>query len=183
MCVSIRYRADDCRWSNHQTWQTDKTLLDYYARAVTLREQRKMPEVGYCMDRRALQHIAWYCDDSKVHSLICFVCAQIYTCCTGVSEPQPEYRGEPSDSWVHHWYPPADKQVSEIRYYSVRQSLHTWHSMHPESFMEHFSLRRFRENIIRARPMTHLSPNWLKSQQVGNGSRNWNYRRRKVSIL
>ena len=99
MCTSVRYRADDsrndCRWSCHQTWQTDKTLLDYYARAVTLREQRKMPEVGYCMDRRALQHVAWYCDDSNVHSLICFVCAQIYTCCTGVSEPHCEYRGLP----------------------------------------------------------------------------------------
>ena len=119
--------------------------MDYYARAVTLREQRKMPEVGYCMDRRALQHVAWYCDDSNVHSLICFVCAQIYTCCTGVSEPHCEYRGEPKDSWEHHWYPPPDKQVTEIRYYSVRQSLSNWHSMHPESFLEHFSLPRFRE--------------------------------------
>ena len=61
----------------------ERTLLDYYVEALRMREREKMPEVGYCMDRRTLQHLTHYCNDDHVHSLVCFVCAQIFTDCSG----------------------------------------------------------------------------------------------------
>ena len=71
------------RYWNNKTKETEtakasvvpRTLLDYYVEALRMQEQEKMPEVGYCMDRRTGQHLLHYCNDTHVHSLICFVCA------------------------------------------------------------------------------------------------------------
>ena len=116
MCPSLRWSSRESKWTHHQSWQTKRTLLDYYVRAIQLLEGEKMPEAGYCMDRRALRHVATFCADDRVHSLICFVCAQIHTCCVGVGADSMELSASRDDLWQHHWYPPAAKQVSEIRY-------------------------------------------------------------------
>ena len=81
-------------------------LLDYYVRAVQLKEERKMPEVGYSFDRRTLSTFASYGGEAQVHSLVCFVCAQIWTDTTGSSSG----RGRPfalkkDDIWKGHLYP------------------------------------------------------------------------------
>ena len=91
-----------------------RTLLDYYVEALRMQEQEKMPEVGYSMDRRTGQHLLHYCNDTHVHSLICFVCAQIFTDCSGSRETGTDEKYEGKDMWRCRWYRPLHKQVTEI---------------------------------------------------------------------
>ena len=112
-----------------------RTLLDYYTRALQLREETKMAEVGYDMDRRTLGIFSHYGSDTQVHSLVCFVCAQIHTDTTGSAHAKGQpYTLDYHDVWKGHWYPERLKQRTEIRYYSVDQSLLTWRANHPDSF-------------------------------------------------
>ncbi len=60
-------------WEQSNADLTKRTMLDYCVRALALREEQKMPEVGYALDRRTLETLGHYSNDGNVHSLICFV--------------------------------------------------------------------------------------------------------------
>ena len=53
--------------------------LDRYCYAIRTPERNGIPAHGLSIDRRCLNHVAEAMDDSKVCSLICCCCAQIYT--------------------------------------------------------------------------------------------------------
>ena len=92
-----------------------RVLLDYYIRAVQLKEETKMPEVGYDMDRRSLGIFSQYGSDTQVHSLVCFVCAQIHTDTTGSADATGQaYTLKYKDVWKGHWYPHRLKQKTEF---------------------------------------------------------------------
>ena len=171
-CRSLHWCAESLRWSKSTDWQVKRTLLDYYCRAVRFQEEKKMPEVGYSMDRRSLRHVSTHCADGRVHSLICFMCAQVFTCCTGVGEAAAECEQEPDDAWKHRWYPPAEKQTSEIGYFSVRQSLLTWYKVHKPSFMEHLSPSQYRGRYCEEQSVDVQFP------ELHEDNDNWEWKRR-----
>ena len=129
----------------------ERTLLDYYVEALRMQEREKMPEVGYCMDRRSLQHLVHYYNDDHVHSLVCFVCAQIFTDCSGSRENAKNADFEKSDVWRCHWYTPRSKLKTEIQYHAVKDTLLKWRRFDVNSFKRHLSLETFRERFCSAR--------------------------------
>ena len=135
-----------------------------------------MREVGLSMDRRCLQHLGHYCQDKRVHSLICMICAQIFTDCTGSRESTAENTEAKEDAWKCRWYLPVEKQVSEIYYLSVQQTLLQWYRCHEESFKKHLSLQTYRQRFFREE---EKDDQWPELQMEGN---NWEWRRRlKIS--
>jgi hypothetical protein len=119
-------------------------------RALKLKEERKMPEVGYSFDRRTFSIFVSYGGEEQVHSLVCFICAQIYTDTTGSSSAlSPPFAFTEEDIWKGYWYPSPCQQISEIQYYSVGQTLLPWRE-HDEkheknSFARHLSLEQYTE--------------------------------------
>ena len=90
--------------------------------SVQLQEECKMPEVGLSLDRRTLGTFAYYGAEKQVHSLVCFICAQIWTSTTGSAmQNMQSHVWKLEDMWRGRWYPRCHQQCSEIRYYSVEQ--------------------------------------------------------------
>ena len=152
-------------WEVHPSVPLFRTvLLDYYVRAVQLVEEMKMPEVGYSMDRRSLSTFAAKGGEDNVHALICFVCAQIWTDTTGSSQQRgAAFESSTDDVLQNHWYPPARQQVTEIRYYSVGQSLSKWQQYGKQSFASYMSLEKYKERYCTERHLTVPDVEWTRS--------------------
>ena len=111
-------------------------MLDYDTRAVQLREEQHMGVVGNAIDRRALRQLSLRFDDDHLHSLICFVCGQIYTDVSGsVSEGGP-FTASGHEVWTRYWYPPSRLMPTQIRYYSVAHTLEKWKQFQPEGAVQ-----------------------------------------------
>ena len=64
-----------------------------------------MPEVGLALDRRTLVTFAEYGAETQVHSLICVICAQIWTDTSGsVVQHMKPHVGGAADYWRGRWY-------------------------------------------------------------------------------
>ena len=103
------------------------------------------------MDRRALATLSHYCGDGKVHSLICFVCAQIEVDVTGSIKSTQECMLSGRPLWQSRWYPQSSELPTRIRYYSVRQSLLAWYHVSKSSFLDNMSLERYRDRYCKNR--------------------------------
>ena len=51
--------------------------MDFYVAAIEMKEREHMPAVGPSMDRRQFCYVQQFASSARVHSLICFICAQI----------------------------------------------------------------------------------------------------------
>ena len=69
------------------TEQCASRRLDFYQNAVEHRERQKMPDVGESKDRVLFRHLQEHASSEHVYSLVCFICAQIYTDTSGSVTP------------------------------------------------------------------------------------------------
>ena len=57
--------------------QIHELMWDLYKGALSARERRSIPVVGFSVERRALEYTAHIYNDNRIRALICFACAQI----------------------------------------------------------------------------------------------------------
>ena len=50
---------------------------DYYKEACAVENQKQFPIVGFSTERRTIEHVAHIYNDERIHSYVCFACAQI----------------------------------------------------------------------------------------------------------
>ena len=55
----------------------DETLWHSYLEACAVQERRGIPVVGLSTQRRAFEYVAHGYNDERIHSLVCFACAQV----------------------------------------------------------------------------------------------------------
>ena len=75
-----------------------------------------MPDIGVATDRRTFRHVQEHAGDDRIHSLVCFVCAQIRTTCSGypridLSKP-PDAEGAQNRE-IDAWGPGALRRLEE----------------------------------------------------------------------
>ena len=56
---------------------SDDMLWDYYKEACAVQERKQFPIVGFSTERRTMEHVAHIYNDERIHSYVCFACAQI----------------------------------------------------------------------------------------------------------
>ena len=93
-----------------------KMRMDYYVAAIEEKERQKMPDVGTSIDRRSFVFLQHYTGSHAIHSLICFICAQIKTEESG----SVHMTEKPSEAFaaLQTWYPCLDRRPSAISYVS-----------------------------------------------------------------
>jgi len=88
--------------------------MDYYAAAIEEKERQKMADVGTSIDRRPLSFLQHCTGSHAIHSLSCFVCAQIKTDMRG--SLHQAYLDANFDKAFQKWYPPLEQRPSDISY-------------------------------------------------------------------
>ena len=56
---------------------SDAMIWDYYKEACAVQERKQFPIVGFSTERRTMEHVAHIYNDKRIHSYVCFACAQI----------------------------------------------------------------------------------------------------------
>ena len=145
-------------WKNKghgEKWQDDLFLhvISSYTKAMSVRLQEGMPDVGPCVDRRVLRGLNTMLPEVK--AMVCFCCAQIHSHVplwramyapgqhglhkvpqhTSISWQEPLHRSE--HKHAHH-----SKNMIEM--YGVRSSLRAFFLRNEDKFRLHFGLREFK---------------------------------------
>ena len=69
-------------------------LWDYYKEACAVQERKQFPIVGLSTERRTMEHVAHIYNDERIHSFVCFACAQIKVDTGGCRSDIRYYSGE-----------------------------------------------------------------------------------------
>ena len=116
--------------------------MDYYVAAIEEKERQKMPDVGTSIDRRSFAFLQHYTGSHAIHSLICFICAQIKTDVQGSVHDAEK----PSDSRaaVQPWYPSLDQRPSDISYVGGQYFQNLWQEENgPAKIRDNLGLQDF----------------------------------------
>ena len=125
--TSWKMLTDGAGWNLSPISARRCILLDYYVRALQLKEEQRMPPVGNQIDPRTLSTLGKYGGEEQVHSLVCTICAQVWTDTSGSSmQTGQAYAATQEQSWRGQWYPKPHELCSEINCYTVEQTLHRW---------------------------------------------------------
>ena len=133
----------------NETWQDDLFLqvISVYMKAVCVRQQRSMPDVGPCIDRRILRIVNMMLPDIK--AMMCFGCAQIHAhvpLWERMYNPSQYGRHEDPVSkrcWTEH--SKSHRSQNAIEMYAVERSLAFFCRHNERNFRLHFDLRQFKE--------------------------------------
>ena len=91
--------------------------MDFYVAAIEMKEREHMPAVGPSIDRRQFGHLQQFASSARVHSLICFICAQIKTDTTGsIRNECPESLFQRNLCGSNHAYIPWHGRNCDISY-------------------------------------------------------------------